>query len=203
MSDSLLLTFATELEARKTLQALDAARISHELWRFAKGDILVTGMGIVQTSICLSRHLERSNRYSALWNLGFAASLKKEAIGSIRPVKHLHRLNPWHTCDLTSQKFFLSCFPPQVLTGSAQGAVLVTVDAPLHQTDLSAKLSRSADLLDMEGYAAIAVANSFALPAHCVKIVSDFGENGGREQLRANASAVSLTLARWVFAQLL
>lgn len=202
MPNSLLLAFATEVEARQTLKTFGADRCSQNLWRFAKGDILVTGMGIVQTSICLSRHLESCKGYSALWNLGFAASLKRETLGSICPVKQIHRLNPWKKCDATSQQFFLSCFPPLVLADSSRGCDLVTVDAPLHQTAMRAKLGQSADLLDMEGYAAISVAKSFNLAARCVKIVSDFAKCEGREQLRAGASALSLSLARWLSEQL-
>lgn len=201
MARPLLLTFATELEARQSLRALSAERQEGNLWHFAGGAILVTGMGVIRAAIELSRHLERSGTYSALWNLGFAASLHEESVGTIWPIECICRFNPW-TCDATSQRLFQTCFPRIGVGGAAGGKTLVSVDVPVHQARLKSRLARTAQLLDMEGYAVISVAKDFALTTRCIKIISDRAEKGGRAQLHAGAEAFSLELSRWLSREL-
>lgn len=196
----LVLAFATYLEAEATISSLNAIAADEGVWQFSKGQVIVTGMGIMKATISLCRHLHATPHPKALWHLGFAGALQGQAIGTVHEIGKILRLPPWPRCDATTRKFFTGSFPPY--GDSPHGATLVSVDAPLHHAGIRRRLSTQADLIDMEGYSAAAVASSFQLPWRQLKVVSDSARSGGRGELQRRAAEFSASLAVWIGCEL-
>jgi hypothetical protein len=180
----LLITFATEKEARGTIDALKA-RQEGDLFVFERGAIFITGMSSLAAAVNLAQIL---SAYEEIWNIGLAGSFTKEEglfpIGSITKFLFMPE-----TTSLHSRTFFV---PPPLILGT--GKKLITSDFPIHDQTLSL----NADLVDMEGYGVALLCQKMQKKLKMWKIVSDFAEKGGEERIRAYIEALSLQMACFI-----
>ncbi|MBS0621900.1 MAG: hypothetical protein JSR80_02945 [Verrucomicrobia bacterium] len=122
----LLIAFAHPLEARPTIELLDAKPCAPHFFTFPQGFIQITGMGVGART--------KTEGIREIWNLGLAGALSNElSIGQICPIRQV--------C--------LEEHPPLIL--GTKGYTLLTSPVPLW----GQRPSLSADLVDMEGYSIV------------------------------------------------
>ncbi len=171
---NVLITFAHPLEAAPTLAALNATPIKENLYTFAHGHILITGMGPTNAAAQTAAHAPGHNE---VWNLGLAGALSPTLeVGSIYSIGTLSRQDH-----------------PTLTLGP--GAHLFTSPTPVW----GSRPDTPADLVDMEGYA---IATAHPLPSHLWKIVSDHTEPGGSPTLRKRLPHLAQQLAEVIVAEL-
>lgn len=72
---------------------------------------------------------------------------------------------------------------------------LVTVDKPVFETDRKETLSTFADLVDMEGYAIAKQCRGHNVPCVLVKGITDFGDPGGKADIKKHIALVSRSVS--------
>lgn len=182
--ENLLIAFATKKEALPTLSAFKAVAENEQLYRFDQGQIVITGMGSL-AAISGIAHLP----FDELLNVGFAASLKGEAVGTIVPVGQVAKL-PFLPEGAYSQRFFEAVHPMITL---GEGKRLMTADFPVHHKALKERLE--ADLIDMEGYGLAFLCRKMGKKATMWKIISDFAEEGGQALIERSVSSLAEKIA--------
>lgn len=197
MSSSLLITFATLLEAQGSIDLLKATQTGKNIWQFSKGKIAITGMGMFHALFGLIKALEHQKPL-AIWNLGFAADLKGRKIGTIVEINSLCRPILSIQCDKMTKEIHSECYPEILLNQSRSGDKLVTVDAPIHRIKEKKRCALFADLIDLEGYAVASFAHFHQIECRVIKIASDFAQRGGRKLLFTNAPMLAQKLALWI-----
>lgn len=201
-----LLVFAQEAEALPTIHALQALPVPDEFvmihsegvcpasYRFSQGWIILTNMGALAAAQTLSKYLYKYN-VDEIINLGFAASLEKEAImGEIHSVLSVdkHTLLP-RNFDPASLRCYEALHPSFSI--NEKGKRLLTSDYPIHNQILKNKLEKKWDLIDMEGYGIAHTALTFGKKLSIYKIISDFATTGGRDLIRKHKKELAEKLA--------
>lgn len=116
---------------------------------------------------------------SQIWNLGLAGAFNDSLqIGQICPISQV----------------FLGEYPP--LKVAKEGYTLLTSPVPIWGN----RPLTNADLVDMEGYAIVQKAKE--IPCKLWKIVSDYADAKGSEQLRKRLPNLAQKLAHFICAQL-
>ncbi|RKE21602.1 nucleosidase [Streptomyces sp. TLI_171] len=159
--------------------------------------VLLTGMGKLNAAAALATVLGRGERPSGIVNLGTAGALKPGLGGTHEIARVLqHDLDTPLLEQLTGRPMDgpidLAPAGPVLATGDR----FVSADA---DRDL---LARSADLVDMEGYAIATVARRAELPVRLVKHVSDAAGDGALRSWQESVDECARLLAGWVDAQL-
>ncbi|MEI6531741.1 MAG: hypothetical protein WCN87_02855 [Chlamydiota bacterium] len=180
-----LVTFATEKEAFSTLQLVKAVQESPSLWNFARGSILITGIGALQSALALMPY---GLFFEEIWNLGIAGSLTGEeglhAIGSIEKLTFMPETTSHHSRNFFRQEtLFLG-----------PGKKLVTSDFPIHDKNLKI----TADLVDMEGYGLALACQKMQKKLKMWKVVSDFASPDGEKEIREKIEALSWQIALFI-----
>lgn len=138
--------------------------------------VLVTGAGKVNAAVAVATVLGEHSPQSII-NLGTAGALRDGLIGiHVISCVRQHDLDDQGLHALTGLHFGL----PIDLEGD--GPVLTTGDVFVDDPMLRGRLSESADLVDMEGYAVAKAGKAADVPVMLVKIVSD---GAGGEALRS------------------
>lgn len=170
----ILIVFAHPLEATPTLQALEAQALTETLYTFARGHILITGMGPDNAATHTAAH---APGHDEVWNLGLAGALDPTLpVGSIHQIGTLSRQDH-----------------PTLTLGP--GAHLFTTPTPVW----GEKPDSPADLVDMEGHA---IASATSLPTRLWKIVSDHTQTGGSALLKQRLPALATQLSALVVQRL-
>ena len=158
--------------------------------------VLVTGAGKVNAAVALATVLGASSP-SRVINLGTAGALRDGVSGTnvIGRVTQ-HDLDDPALFALTGQHFGL---PIELQVDSGQpGLTLATGDVFVSDPHARERLGRSADLVDMEGYALVRAAQYAGVPVTLVKQVSDqAGEAAGQSWVEG-VDACAALLADWV-----
>lgn len=184
LKKTLLITFATEKEAAKTLALLSAQK-KGPLYIFDKGAIFITGIGSLAAAVNLSTVI---SPFTEIWNIGLAGSLKKQE--GIFPIGTITKFSPMPASTSShSRTFFV---PPPLLLG--EGAKLITSDFPIHDQSLDIE----EDLVDMEGYGVALLCQKMHKKLKMWKIVSDFAEPGGEVRIRNMVDSLSLQIAHFI-----
>lgn len=185
-----LLCFATEREARQTLRALNTQQASPNLYQSASGDVLITGVGLLNACAATMQH---AKSYDEIWNLGIAGALIEGfALGDLRQAgtvcRHLHLPT---NLDEHSEGYARNLVPSISL---GEGPTLISSDYPLHHRPKNLQ----ADFVDMEGYAIAQVAQRLGKPCFLWKLVSDFSSEGGAKLIREHIDTWSHVLSEIV-----
>lgn len=156
--------------------------------------VLITGMGKVNAATALAVTLSHGEPPSEIVNLGTAGALKEGFHG-------LHVISRVLQHDLdTTLLHTLSgrVYGAPLTVSKAPGPTLATGDTFVTDPAVRDRLAEEADLVDMEGYAVVAVARRLGVPVRLVKYVSDQAdESAGTTWPQAVDHAAGI-LAGWV-----
>ncbi|GAA2791237.1 MULTISPECIES: nucleosidase [Kitasatospora] len=156
--------------------------------------VLLTGIGKINATAALATVLARGERPSEIVNLGTAGALKSGWAGTHEIARVLQ-----HDIDTPALEALTGrSYGAPLTLGSAPGPVLATGDLFVSDEEARARLARSADLVDMEGYAVAVVARRAELPVRLVKHVSDEAGEGAGNSWRDAVDGCAKILAEWV-----
>ena len=198
---SLLLCFATVIEAQSTIEALAAKAHSRFVYDFEEGQIIITGWGAIAAAIATARHIKNVNE---VWNLGAAGLLRhnSHSVGNIVEVGEVGRAVHIHP-EVTerAQRICQSLFAPISLTGDGN-ARLLSSDYPVDNNALRALHAEHFDLVDMEAYGIASAAQSEGIPCRITKIITDFADENAAQSIAETLQKSSQTLAQVVTSSL-
>lgn len=184
------IVFATAGEAEPFLEIAGAEKIGEEplpSWRFSAaggGIVVVSGMGPGPAAEA-ARVLIEEHGVDAVVNAGVSAATSEgTGIGEI-----FHVIEALHWPEGT-----VACDPGR--WSGLPGVRLATVAEPVHDPELRERISRRAELIDMEGAAVAQVCAEKIIPAHLVKGVTDQADESASETIRQNLPAVSRKIAK-------
>ncbi|KDN82761.1 nucleosidase [Kitasatospora cheerisanensis] len=159
--------------------------------------VLLTGMGKVNAAAALATVLAGGAKPSEVVNLGTAGALRPGLAGT-------HEIGRVLQHDLDTA--LLEQLTGRPLDGpidlGATGPVLATGDRFVSSDADRDRLARTADLVDMEGYALATVARRAQLPVRLVKHVSDGAGDGAELSWQASVDGCARLLAEWAAAHL-
>lgn len=158
--------------------------------------ILVTLPGKVNAAVAVARVIAHSPP-SEVINLGTAGALVEGMSG-------LHVVGKVLEHDLDDSAWFRyqgEHFSEPIELGS--GATLATGDRFIDDPDMRARLSCSADLVDMEGYAVAKAAGAAGVAVRLVKQVSDEAGPGARRTWSQSVGECAEALGAWVHAHVI
>lgn len=156
--------------------------------------ILVTGPGKVHAATAVTAALAAARPASVI-NIGTAGGLHDGMRGvyDIGTVLQ-HDFDAPAIRSLVNRDYGM----PIELHSTVAGSVLATGDRFIADSDVRTALSRSADLVDMEGYAVAWAARVAAVPVRLVKLVSDGADEGAAHTWAETVGEHARSLARWV-----
>ncbi|MEV4557462.1 nucleosidase [Kitasatospora sp. NPDC049285] len=154
--------------------------------------VLLTGMGKVNAAAALATVLGRGERPAEVVNLGTAGTLRPGLAGT-------HEIGRVLQHDLDAE--LLEGLVGRPMDGpidlAADGPTLATGDLFVSAEEARARLARTADLVDMEGYAIATVARRAGLPVRLVKHVSDEAGEDAHRSWRESVDDCARLLADW------
>lgn len=160
------------------------------------GDLprLFTGLGKINSAAALAAVLARGPSPSGVINLGTAGALRPGWTGTHvigRVIQH----------DFDSEllrRLTGESWGEPLMLADREGPVLATGDVFVSDSGVRARLAAKAALVDMEGYAVVAVANQAGIPIRVVKHVSDNADAGAVKAWRETIADSAAALAKWV-----
>lgn len=189
---AVLIVFAHPLEADPLLQLVNARPLVGNLYAFAGGHIVISGMGSVAAAVATALH---HNAHEEVWNAGLA--------GALRP-----QLNPGEIIEVGLASRYLA-IPEGVATSSRELARnahlpvavgvhphrLVSCDHGVQTSSLRELLAAEHDLVDMEGYGVARAAQAAKKPCRLWKIVSDYAGPNISAEIRKRLPLLAKQLA--------
>jgi adenosylhomocysteine nucleosidase len=159
--------------------------------------VLVTGVGKVNAAVAVSTILGEHSP-SRVVNLGTAGALHDGLAGTyiVRSVIQ-HDLDDAVLFDLTGLHV------SETIDVADEGLRLATGDAFITDARIREQLARTADLVDMEGYAVARAAIVAGVPVTIVKEVSDAADGSARRSWRDSVDICAERLGAWVRGNLL
>lgn len=200
MKAQLLITFATYREAVHTIKMLEAIKSDDpNLFTFAEGYLLVTGMGMLAAASQTAQHLPFVQE---IWNLGIAGALHDTTgIGTICEIQNVSKFLYFpDDIDSHSHQFSSSLFSP--LSLSSHGSCLVSTDFPIHNLGLRTRLASSYHLVDMEGYGIAFTASRAKIKCRMWKLISDFASSDGQKLIAQHIDRLSEQFSTLVLSHL-
>ncbi|AUG80052.1 nucleoside phosphorylase [Kitasatospora sp. MMS16-BH015] len=156
--------------------------------------VLLTGIGKVNAASALATVLARGDRPAGIVNLGTAGALRPGLAGTHEIATVIqHDLDTAVLHQLTGRTY-----GAPVTLHEGPGLTLATGDLFVSDEDARERLARSADLVDMEGYAVATVAQRAGVPVRLVKHVSDEAGAGADRTWREAVDGCAKLLAEWV-----
>jgi adenosylhomocysteine nucleosidase len=159
--------------------------------------VLVTGVGKVNAAVAVSTILGEHSP-SRVVNLGTAGALHDGLAGTyiVRSVIQ-HDLDDAVLFDLTGLHV------SETIDVADEGLRLATGDAFITDARIREELARTADLVDMEGYAVARAAIVAGVPVTIVKEVSDSADGSAGRSWRDSVDICAERLGAWVRGNLL
>ncbi|ROR38485.1 nucleosidase [Kitasatospora cineracea] len=154
--------------------------------------VLLTGMGKLNAAAALATLLAGGRRPAAVVNLGTAGALRPGLAGTHEVGRVLQ-----HDLDTPLLEQLTGRTMDGPIDLSAGGPVLATGDRFVSADADRDLLARTADLVDMEGYAVATVARRAQLPVRLVKHVSDEAGDGAVRSWRESVDDCARLLADW------
>ncbi|WP_128376166.1 nucleosidase [Streptomyces cavernae] len=156
--------------------------------------VLVTGMGKVNAAASLALTLSRDERPREIVNLGTAGALKEGLLG----VHEVSRVVQHDLDTALLQQIGGRVYGAPLDLAPSPGPTLATGDTFVTDSAVRERLSREADLVDMEGYAVATVAQHLAIPVRLVKFVSDQADESAGTTWPEAVDHAAGVLATWV-----
>lgn len=182
---STLLLFASQLEADATIATLGATATEGPVpsYRFEAGYIAVGGIGSVAAATAVGYY---AREVATVWSLGIAGSLVKPlAVGDCVEVGSCRKHIAYPSYVETHSRVFAGAAFPDI-TLQSEGPVLVSSDYPVHTEEDRALLSKSAQLIDMEGHAIALASERLQLPCRMTRVITDLCAPDGPQRIRDN-----------------
>ncbi|MFN8173195.1 MAG: nucleosidase [Candidatus Nanopelagicales bacterium] len=159
--------------------------------------VLVTGVGKVNAAIAVALTLADASP-SAVVNLGTAGALRDDVAGThVIGTVVQHDLDDDALFGLTGMRF------GEPVRLADAGLTLATGDVFVSDPATRERLARTADLVDMEGYAVALAARAAGVPVTLVKQVSDRAGDSAARTWKQNVDECAERLGDWVRAELL
>ncbi|GAC56260.1 hypothetical protein GOHSU_04_01290 [Gordonia hirsuta DSM 44140 = NBRC 16056] len=157
--------------------------------------LLIAGLGKVRSATALTRHLAAMpGRYRRVVNIGTAGALHDHHAGLYVPSRAVE-----HDLSATALAALGYPTPDSWDIPAGDGSVLATGDTFVSDPAARERLSRRADLVDMEGAALVHVCTEFQLPIRLVKVVSDNADDAAMDWPSA-IDAAARDLRDWLTA---
>ncbi len=192
-TDNRLIVFATLIEAKHALEALNAQNISDNFFFSDGGFITISGMGCLAATAAISACKEP---ISEVWNLGAVGALHDHFnLGDTFEISDVSK-NPILPIGIDdhSSKLHRTLFPS--LKVSENGLHLISSDYPCHHAEINQTLRAHGDLIDMEGYGIAYAARQRGVPVCMWKIVTDFATANGQKLILEQLDSVSQKIAQ-------
>lgn len=158
--------------------------------------VLITGPGKVNAAIAVSSAL-RSARPSSVINIGTAGGLH-DGLHGVHEIATVLQ----HDFDVEAVRMLMKRDygePIALDTGAAAATmVLATGDCFVADPKVRSALSKTAHVVDMEGYAVAQAARAAGVPVRLVKLVSDDADEDAARTWMETVGEHSRTLSRWV-----
>jgi len=199
----LCLVFATQMEAKPTIQYLQAETVDHHSTLFnaqhptskQKILILLTGMGPKRAYTAMSALLITQS-VSKVVNLGVAGALHPHLqVGDLSTIEYAQMEK---SSDEAFQNLDQITLCP--LSDLPQHR-LISVHTPVFDDKRRTRLAANADLVDMEGAAIAWACQQNHTPCQMLKGITDFAGVDERKMLHKNLSEVSNMLTTELFQQ--
>ena len=197
MANKKLIIFATFMEAKATLELLDAKlKQGDHLYSYDAGHVLICGVGLVSATYMTSRYIPLA---TIVYNVGIAASLHDHiSIGHFNQISNVAKFLSLQTQDDHSIEFAKKIFPSIKLSDSGSGRDLISSDYPIHDEVIRKTLNQDHHLVDMEGYGIAYACKKAGVHCEMWKLVSDFGMPGDQEMIMKRKQVLTDTLAQKV-----
>ncbi|WP_371479200.1 nucleosidase [Kitasatospora sp. NBC_00315] len=154
--------------------------------------VLLTGIGKINATAALATVLAGGDRPSEIVNLGTAGALRPGWAGTHEIGEVLQ-----HDIDTPVLRALTGRTYGAPITVGEKGPTLATGDLFVSDPAARERLARSADLVDMEGYALATVAERAGVPIRLVKHVSDEAGAGADRTWRESVDTCARVLADW------
>ncbi|HQP52208.1 MAG TPA: hypothetical protein PLA06_08535 [Syntrophorhabdaceae bacterium] len=188
------IVMATMLEAVsfiKTLELLKQSDTPFPIYNNDKVRLIIGGIGKTNSAMATAHFIEKY-RPICICNTGAAGSTNNEyVLGETYHIKKI--IEP----DRPDLKTGIPCEQiPHILSGFPL-AVLSTRDAPVHDIEDRANISKMAGLADMEGAAVNQVCSHFKTRCFLFKFVSDTPEHMSNREIIRNIKLYSNTFSEF------
>jgi adenosylhomocysteine nucleosidase len=186
------------MTGRRSRRVLLVVAVEHEAVALpADLPVLITGVGKVNAALQVSRALSvPASRPDLVVNVGTAGALHEGLAGTHEVGRvQQHDLDSIVLEELTGHRY-----GRPIQLGS--GPTLATGDVFVSDGAIRDRLARTADLVDMEGYAVAAACRMAGVPVRLVKHVSDTADEGARRSWVESVHSASAALASWLAAHL-
>lgn len=175
-----LLVFAHRFEAEHFLTQFDFTPVMGKIENLYLDEkrglyLLLTGTGLINSSSKSARVLERFENIERIYNLGVCGKLTTEEM------PHTFKISLSHV----REDFKVSKHSIEL---GSEGVRCLSSITPVFDKELAIKLSRHAEVVEMELYGVAVVAKQFKLPLTAIKTISDAAdENAKRIDLKKEA----------------
>lgn len=182
--------FATLFEAQSFV--FNSKAVRHTDWHYenSKASIVITGVGKVNAAIKTSKAIQDGAKL--IINAGITGSVFKE-------FRLFDVLMPNKIIDLDR---LIGPFANEAIEIPSKDNVTIgTTDIPIHGGPSKLNAEKHCQLVDMESYAISATSKEFQVETKLIKCVSDFCEEGGEKNIKANLAKASMILSQILFSQ--
>ncbi len=184
----IVILFATELEAQSFLDESQSTPIADGIYENKISSVVIMGVGKVNASTASAKAICDGAKF--IVNAGIAGSL-------LRSFSLFDVLTPNVFLDLDR---ISGVFPnPQIEFESKNNLRIGTTDTPIHGGQAKEFAEKHCELVDMESYAIATMTKKFSIDTKFIKCVSDFCEEGGEKNIKANIAKASMILSKTLF----
>ncbi|MCK5883309.1 MAG: hypothetical protein KAG61_06445 [Bacteriovoracaceae bacterium] len=156
--------FFTQFNFKSIVGKIDNLYIDKDKGQY----LLITGAGIINSSSKIARVLERFENIEHIYNLGVCGKLTKETIPHTFKVK-VSNMREEYKVGKDSIEL------------ASEGLRCLSSLVPVFDKELSVKLSRHAEVIDMELYGIAVVARQFKISLTAIKTVSDSADDSAKD----------------------
>lgn len=185
-----VLIFATIFEAQSFLTESKAIRITDVHHENNKVSILISGVGKVNAAVKVAHAIQAGAKL--IVNAGIAGCVSHNY--SLFDV-----LMPNEFVDLDRIKGPFSNETKKIVSKDCLS--IGTTDTPVHGGSSKSFAEKYCQLVDMESYAIVSLAQEFAIEVKIIKCISDFCEIGGEKSIKTNLNKASMILSQTLFSQ--
>jgi adenosylhomocysteine nucleosidase len=187
------------------MTTLVVAALAEEVTHVRDVEVLVTGVGKAVAATALARRLAEPERPSLVVNVGTAGALDSTVTGIIEVGYVTQHDFPYAAIEVLAGPVdrgyhLVPGAAPRPVRARPNGVTAIaTGDVFVADQARAAEIAAGGvALVDMEAFAYAAACASFGVPFRCVKVVSDFADDGAGLSWLDTIDACALALGDWV-----
>jgi len=191
--NTIVLQFATQLEAKPFIEALQLTQLQHKPFLLFRGDsslyAIIGGIGITSAAIATTYVCTTLNAGIVL-NIGAAGALKPSLpLGTIATVTTVYDTSRF---SFSTEKPFTYALTP---IDNLPNLPCVTVTKPLRTKDERQEFAPVADIVDMELAGIARASQTFSTQCYAIKYITDTAEHTTHDEIVKNIITLSQTTA--------